>query len=180
MKTIKVLLLAVVSTAMMTACGKKDDNFAAQYAKNKMGATAKDASLVAQAVQSTGIMLDVVSLATISVSPMAFTSTLMLNDISRTVQTTMNGTTISQGTTTMGAYTVQVMAQCANANCNPYYIVATAYQNNQAKIQVGYKFYRLESTAAHDNYQVLDATRILGFADMVNFLNQNGDQAIAN
>ncbi len=167
---ISVLMMSLLS---LTACPKKDSNFAG----SATAGTQKSSATAAQAA-ATGIEIDITSISTDRSAP-TFTvnATIMLDGQARTVTTQMiNVNQQVQSQTVIGNYNVLVTAICPTANCNPYYMAATAYTGTTPRIQIGYKFYHLEPTDARDNYQRFAPPQ--NFSDVVNFLNQGGDAAI--
>lgn len=178
MNAYKIILVAFVSVAAFAGCAKKDNSFASKYAKNAMGATAANPDIVGQAFESAGFTMDIVYIHTVTRGlPSAnsvFASTILLDESSQQVQTAITPGNINgfaTGQTTISGKKVTVAAKCANTDCNPYYIVATAYLNDVAKLQVGYKFYSLESTADRDKYQALGPGQISTPENMINALN---------
>jgi hypothetical protein len=172
MKASKLMIAGLVSMMMLAACAKKDDSFKARYA-NGNGANSgnsANAAIADQAVDSAGIMVDILSLHTVSVSPMTFKANVLVgnNSAEATMQLNSIGVPV-QAQTMIGAYTVVVTAQCANANCDPAYFEADAYLNGVAKIQTGYKFRRLLPDASSDRYTRF-AAPFKSFADMITYL----------
>lgn len=181
MKAFKQTFAIALCALAIGACAKKDGNFAS---KNSMGAKAVRNQAVQDAVAA-GVKLDFFGINTVSTNPMQFRVDLMVNDLHTVVTTYQQGTTPAGGSKLIGGYNVMVEGVCVNMECNPYYISATATAPNGQKYgQVGYKFYRLNSTADSDVYMLFDSAHILPFGNamsagdpntMVGFLNQVPD-----
>lgn len=170
----RALVLILLSITFLSACGKKDNETSAMPAMN--GATsAVSADSVAQAIASAGVSIDITDFRTTSTSPWSFAATMTVAGQSSVVQMVQSPTSpmaIQSGTVAFGQYQMLASGQCAEATqCNPYYFVGTLTLNNQTKVQVGYKFYRLQQTAAQDVYVVVDAAHAMTFTNMVALLN---------
>lgn len=177
MKADKMFLVLFVSLAALAGCAKKDNSFAAKYAKNAMGATAVNADQVGQAMQSAGFTMDIINIRTaargLPSQASQFDSTIIVDD-SMTTQlriTIPSVNTVVSGETKINGRRIVVQGKCANIDCSPYYVVATAYASNgQPSLQVGYKFMSALPSADQDRYHALGPGSITNFDAMVSAL----------
>lgn len=193
MKKYSYLFISLMTIALtMSACGKKNSDFAARYAKNKMGAQVADGhrtQAAGELAAAQGLEADVVNIQrfwTPEGQPGArfVTSTILINNQEMPVTTTHGGTEVVEGKVDVNGYTVVFHSMCANVSCNPYYASLEVYQNNKMIIQEGVrKYFEKTNTDEIDLYQWFQPAEALPFigADsldakgMVGYLNQAGN-----
>lgn len=185
LKRVSLLLLMVF---MVSACAKKNSEFAARYAKNKMGASVADGVKTQEAGEMAaayGLEADVVDIRRYFVpvgqpGPRVVMSKILINDQEIPVTTSHNGTEIVDGKVNVGNYLVVFHAMCGTVDCNPYYASLTIYQNNQMLIQEGVRKYfdkfKPEHTDVYQWFKPQEARPLLGrdmndVSGMVGFLN---------
>lgn len=167
MKAIKRALVLTLAVLAMGACAKKDGNFGQ---KNAMGTRSKNQSANQTALDA-GLKIDFFDIHTLSLSPLQFSVTLMVNDLQTVATLQQMGTSVSSAQTNIGTYTVKMDSVCTNQDCNPLVLSAIASQNGQPYGQVVYSFYRKNSDSSQDRYQLFTATQIKpNINDVVNFL----------
>lgn len=193
MKDFKFLFVTLLATAAftMSACAKKDSEFAARYAKNKMGASVADGKKTQEAgerAQAQGLLADVVDIKKYFVpegqpGPRVVMAKILINDQEMPVTTHHWGTEKVEGRVDVNGFTVVYHAMCGTVDCNPYYAAMEIYKNNQMVIQEGVRKYFDERAADGDLYQWFtpeNALPLLGSdsADtrgMIGFLNTVGN-----
>jgi len=186
-KYLLIILSASVALAM-TACAKKDSEFAARYARNKMGANVADGKKTQEAGEQAaaqGLDADVVDIqkhfaAPGQPGPNIVTALILINNQQMPVTTSHTGTEIVNGSVNTNGFTIVYHAMCGTVDCNPYYVSMEIYRNNQMVIQEGLRKY-FEKTSADqtDVYQWFkpeEALPLLGsdsadIKGMVGFLN---------
>lgn len=189
MKDFKFLVISLLAaTLAMSACAKKDSEFAARYAKNKMGADVADGKKTQQAGEmaaAKGLEADVVNIRRYwtpddQPGPRAVMATILINNQEMSVTTVHSGTEIADGRVDTNGYTIVFHAMCGSTDCNPYYASLEIYQNNKMVIQEGVrKFFDKKTAADTDLYQWFkpeEALPLLGMDSMdpkgmVGFLN---------
>lgn len=164
------LIALIIAVTVLAGCDKKNDEYAARPAA--AGIVADENSRNA-AIQAAGVYIDIMSPHTTSTSPWSFSASVAVGDQVSTIHMVQSTspTVVQTGTVTIGTYQVQISGACANTQCNPYYFVATASLNGQAKIQVGYKFVRSAADEKSDVVHVVDGAHLLSFDNMVSVLN---------
>lgn len=161
MKNIRLLSLLILAVAL-SACAKRDSEFAARYAKNRAGAQVVDgpkAEAAGEQAAAVGIEADIVGvekyfsdMAT-SYGPYIIRATLLLNSSQVPITMSHTGLTKVEGVTTIEGYTVVFRAICLNTACEPYYSSMEVYQNNVLQIQVGLKKHFNAALVDADRYQ---------------------------
>lgn len=180
------VLFAVASIMIFTACAKKDSDFAARYAKNKLGATAVDGEKTLEAsdqAAAQGVEADVVSLQRYwtpsgQPGPRVVMATILVNNQQVPVTTSHVGTEVAEGSLNVGNYRVVFHAMCANETCNPYYAALEVYDNTQNQkmiIQEGVrKYFDVTSSDQKDLYQWFTPNKALPFIVNSNAFDVNG------
>lgn len=193
MKTFNYFLISFVAAVSLTmsACAKKNSEFAARYAKNKMGASVADGVKTQEAgerAESQGLLADIVDIQKYFVpqgqaGPRFVTAKILINNQEMPVTTNHNGTEVVEGRVDVNGYTVVYHAVCANTDCNPYYASMEIYKDNKMVIQEGVRKYFDAQAATGDRYQWFtpesalpligaDASDVRG---MVGFLNSSDE-----
>ena len=178
MNALKMILVTVLSMAAFAGCAKKDSNFASKYAKNTMGAAAINADASATAYQNAGFFMDFIDIRTVDYGTSGtfqFSTTIVIGEVVREVRTSINASStglVFTNTINMAGRRVDLAAKCSDSQCTQYFFVATAYEGNQAKLQLGYKFVRM-GTVDNDKYQALGTTQITSVENMMSYLNSN-------
>lgn len=193
MGSVKFKFAMLFVAVALSACAKKDSNFAERYAKNRAGATVVDGVKTQQAAESAaaeGLEADIVgatrSMADLGVSgPRIIRATILINQTEFPVTSVHHGTEIVHGSVDVDGYSINYHALCANYYCNPYYAAMEVYKNGRIVIQEGIRIYFDKTSPEHqDVYQWFSPGNelpLLG-ADsqdvrgMVGFLNQVGGQ----
>lgn len=195
----RLIFISFIAGIMMSisACGKKDSDFAARYAKNKMGATVVDGQKTQEAGEqaaSQGLEADVIDIQRYWVpngqaGPRIVMATILVNNQQVSVTTSHVGTAVSEGFVNVGNHRVVFHAMCANDACNPYYAALEVYQNNQIIIQEGIrKFFEVTSPEQADLYQWFTPDKALPFilnsniadaSGMVGYLNQGAATSLS-
>ncbi|WP_413567978.1 hypothetical protein ACLWBD_09085 [Bdellovibrio sp. HCB117] len=164
MKDAKFLIITLLAVAAMSlsACAKKDSEFAARYQRNKMGATVVDGAKTQAAGEQAaaqGLEADVVNVTRHwtpegQPGPRVVISTILVNNQEVPVTTVHSGTEQVNGRVDIAGYVVAFHAMCGNATCNPYYATMEVYQNNRMIIQEGVRvFFDKQTPADEDRYQ---------------------------
>lgn len=183
--------LLLLGSLALTACAKKDSEFAARYAKNRMGATVVDGVKTQQAAEQAaaqGLEADIVGVKRYwtpegQPGPRVVMATILINNTEFPVTSHHYGTEVVNGSVTVNGYNISYEAMCGDANCNPYYASMKVYSNGRLVIQEGVRIYFERSSAAHtDLYQWLSPGQELPFMGsdvqdargMVGYLNQYG------
>ncbi|WII71030.1 hypothetical protein QJS83_11210 [Bdellovibrio sp. 22V] len=191
MKDAKFLFIVLMcATALgLTACAKQNSEFAARYARNKMGAQVADGKKTQAAGEraaAQGLQADVVGIERYwtpegQPGPRVVISKILINDREMPVTTHHFGTEIAEGQVEVNGYTVVFHAMCGRSeDCNPYYAALEVYQNGKMVIQEGVRKY-FEKTSANDKdlyqwFQPNEALPLLGSSvtdtrGMVGYLN---------
>lgn len=132
MKTfLKSLMPLTLCGLALVACGKKDDN----TQKNTLGARARDAQTSAAEAAANQMGVSGFDFSKINKIPSEYSTAvefvLTVNGgQSTTVYTdhfnpNYGGTNMVSGSTTLGSYRVDVTAQCSDAVCNQYVVLAS-------------------------------------------------------
>lgn len=189
-KTVFIPLIAVSMMIFNVSCAKKDSDFAARYAKNKMGATVVDGQKTQEAGEQAaaqGLEADVVDIQRYwtpegQAGPRVVMSTILINNQQVPVTTYHSGTEVSEGVVNVGNYKVVFHAMCANTSCGTYYAALEVYQNTGLIIQEGIrKHFDITGSEQQDLYQWFAPDKFLPFIQnsnivdvntMVGFLNQ--------
>lgn len=151
----------------LTACAKKDSDFAARYAKNKMGAEAANTQETGEADTAAleqGVDVDIIAITRNSnAAEKVVTSTVILNNQQTTMTTRHTGTEQRTGELVSGNTKLTVYAVCANANCNPYYVSLQVYKDGKLVIQEGVrKYFDMPASSTNlDRYAKLKPERSL-------------------
>ncbi len=184
------LTIALVSVVLtLSACAKKDSNFAERYAKSRAGATVVDGvktQLAAESAAQEGLEADIVDV-TRTMGNMGFSgpriirATILINQTEFPVTSVHQGTEVVHGSVDVNGYSINYHAWCSNYHCNPYYAAMEVYKNSRLVIQEGIRIYFDKTSPEHqDVYQWFspgnelpllgaDAQDVRG---MVGFLNQ--------
>lgn len=170
MKSLKALLVPALFAVALSGCAKKESEFAARYATNGAGATAKDAVTAAEAGElaaTKGLTrADIVQVTRNSNGNGATViSQVVINNQQIQVTTQHVGTEIREGSLQIGNYYVQFHAMCANPSCEPYFAAMEVYSNNQLIIQEGIRI--------HFNNQSQSVYQLFSPADARVFYNQS-------
>lgn len=192
MKRFKILFVALLAgTLTLSACAKKDSEFAARYAKNRMGADVVDGVKTQEAGEQAaaqGLEADIVGVQRHwtpdgQPGPRLVTAKILINNTEFSVSSHHYGTEVVNGSVDVNGYSVRYHAVCAEAACNPYYAAMEVYQNGRILIQEGIRVYFDKTTSEHrDVYQWLSPGNelpLMGADDqdvrgMVGYLNQAG------
>lgn len=163
MKDFKFIFITLLATAAftMTACAKKDSEFAARYAKNKMGASVADGANTQEAgerAEAQGLLADVVGItkyfaAAGQPGPNVVMAKILINNQEMPVTTHHWGTEMVEGRVDVNGFTVVLHAMCGTTDCNPYYASMEIYKNSQMVIQEGVRKYFDERSPGEDRYQ---------------------------
>ncbi|WP_295899269.1 hypothetical protein [uncultured Bdellovibrio sp.] len=193
MKNFKFLFIALLATAAMTmsACAKKDSEFAARYAKNKLGASVADGPKTQEAgerAEAQGLLADVVDIQRYFTpegqpGPRVVMAKILINNQEMPVTTHHWGTETVEGRVDVAGFTVVFHAMCGTVDCQPYYASMEIYKNNQMVIQEGVRKYFDERAADGDRYQWFTPEKALPLMGsdsmdprgMVGFLNSSGN-----
>ncbi|WP_374030251.1 hypothetical protein [Bdellovibrio bacteriovorus] len=186
----KMIFAALLSgSLMMTACAKKDSEFAARYAKNKMGASVVDGAKTQEAGEQAaaqGLEADIVGVKRYwtpqgQPGPRVVMATILINNTEFPVTSHHYSTEIVDGSVDVNGYNIRYHAMCGNDECNPYYAAMEVYQNGRIVIQEGIRIYFDKTKPEHqDLYQWLSPGNelpLLGSSQtdprgMVGYLNQ--------
>lgn len=147
MTSFKTLLIpALLAVVALSGCAKKDSDFAARYATNGAGASAKDASAAADAgeyaAQKGLTRADIVQVQrTSNGNGATVISQVVINNQQIQVTTQHTGTEIREGSLQINGYHVQFHAMCANTACEPYFAAMEVYANNELLIQEGIRIH---------------------------------------
>lgn len=151
-----------------SACAKKNSDFAGRYATNASGARAIDASRseqAAQFAQTYGLKtLDVINIRKQgSAGAYEVQSTILVNDIALDIKTTHQADEEVQTVepVSIGGYSVSINTRCSNANCDFYFIMLTAYQNQKPVMQAGVMKSHLSTYG--DTYQWISGSAFVPF-----------------
>lgn len=190
MKDYKILFIALTAVALtMSACAKKNSEFAARYAKNRMGAEVADGvktQAAGEQAEAQGLLADIVNIQRYwtpesQPGPRVVMSTILINDQEMPVTTSHVGTEIVEGRVDVNGFTVVFHAMCGSVTCNPYYASMEIYQNNKMIIQEGVRKYFDKVTPddrdVYQWFQPSEALPLMGVDSqdpqgMVGFLNR--------
>ncbi|UXR63538.1 hypothetical protein EZJ49_10670 [Bdellovibrio bacteriovorus] len=181
----------LMGSLALSACAKKDSNFAARYAKNRMGATVVDGVKTQQAAEQAaaqGVEADIVGVKRYwtpegQPGPRVVMATILINNTEFPVTSHHSGTEVVNGSVTVNGYNISYEAMCGDSSCNPYYASMKVYSNGRLVIQEGVRiFFEKNNQAQTDLYQWLPAGQELPFMGsdvqdtrgMVGYLNQYG------
>ncbi|XGC79338.1 hypothetical protein ACES2L_08350 [Bdellovibrio bacteriovorus] len=152
MKNLKLIFCSLMILTMTAACAKKDSEFAARYAKNRMGAEVADGKKTqeaAEAAEAQGLMADVIDVSTVSQNweTANVRAKILINDQEMTVTTThylnagnYDPSLVAQGTVEKAGFTIVFRSFCASASpmvCARYYASLEIYKNGSLVIQEG-------------------------------------------
>lgn len=190
MSKIKILLITLLAATLgLSACAKKNSEFAARYAKNKMGADVADGAktqVAGELAAAQGLEADIVNIQRHwtpegQPGPRVVISTILINNQEMPVTTSHGGTEVVEGRVDINGYTVVFHAMCGSTTCNPYYAAMEVYQNNKLIIQEGVRKY-FEQSSAEDKdiyqwFQPSEARPLLGTdswdpSGVIGFLNR--------
>jgi hypothetical protein len=194
MKLSKSIFTVAVIALALSACAKKDSEFAARYAVNAAGASGVDAGSSGEADKeaiAAGVsQFDVLNVTNNgSSNGQVITALLIVNGKQKTVSTTHNTLQLHTGSDQAdGGFRIVYNVVCGSQACNPVYIAAEIYRGNESVAikQVGYRKY-FNMDAKLDRYQFFkgkDAKKLIAgntfdYKDMndtsvmVGYLNQN-------
>jgi len=148
MKSLKTLLVPalVAIVALSAGCAKKDSDFAARYATNGAGASAKDTNVAADAGEFAAAKglnrADIVQVTRNTGSGgSTVISQVVINNQQIQVTTQHSGTEQRDGSLQIGNYYIQFHAMCANTACEPYFAAMEVYSNNELLIQEGIRIH---------------------------------------
>ncbi|KYG63935.1 hypothetical protein AZI86_14075 [Bdellovibrio bacteriovorus] len=166
MKSFKPFTAVLIAALALSACAKKDSDFAAKYKTNKMGAEATNVEETAAADQvalGEGIDIDIVKIdRALNGSEKVMTSVVAINNYQFSLTTRHAALELRTGTMNVGNNVrIDAAAVCANANCTAYYVLVNAYKDNKLVIQEGVRKYFEVSTTSLDRYAKLKAERAL-------------------
>lgn len=140
------LIPALAALLALSGCAKKDSDFAARYATNGAGATAKDANVAADAGEyaaSKGLTrADIVQVTRSSNgNGSTVVSQVVINNQQIQVTTQHTGSEIREGSLQIGGYYIQFHAMCPTNSCEPYFAAMEVYSNNELLIQEGIRIH---------------------------------------
>ncbi|UOF02009.1 hypothetical protein [Bdellovibrio reynosensis] len=152
MKNLKLIFCSLMIMSMTAACAKKDSEFAARYARNRMGAPVADGKKTQEAAENAeaqGLLADVVRIESAynnsqSAKIEAF---VLINDQEMLVSTTharnsgnYDASGVAQGTVEKAGFTIVFRSFCASNTelaCSRYYASLEIYKNGALVIQEG-------------------------------------------
>lgn len=184
MKNLKLIFLSILVVTMSAACAKKDSEFAARYAKNRMGAEVADGKRTQEAgehAEALGVTADLVDIALQSQNweTAAVRSVILLNDkqMAVTTQHTYNSGNVSEGTVEKDGYQIGFRGYCAASAamiCARYYASLEIYKDGALVIQEGV----LKSfEGGRDMYQWNKPDAVMTFQQLINLLDDAAAQA---
>lgn len=145
MKSLKPFAAVLIAALALSACAKKDSDFAAKYKTNKMGAEAANVEETAAAdalALAAGVDIDIVAITrATSSTEKVVTSTVVINNYQVSLTTRHAAQEIRTGQMTSGNVTITASAVCALASCNPYYVSIQIYKDNKLLMQQGVRKY---------------------------------------
>ncbi len=174
-KAYRVLMIpALLAMLALSACAKKDSDFAARYAKNAAGATVKDQAAAVAAGESAALnglqSADVVMVqksATGSATK-TVTSQIVINGQQVPVTTTHTANETREGTVEIAGFLVQFHAMCANTACDPYFAAMEVYKNGQLILQEGLRInFAVPENSVYQLFKPSDA-RVFIHQDVTN------------
>lgn len=197
MKKANLIFALVVVSLALSACAKKDSEFAARYAKNKAGALVVDGKKTQEAAEyaaALGLEADIVAVQKYfsnmdtEYGPYLVMAKILINNKEIPVTMSHIGTKIVEGQTTVDGHVVVFHSICSNAACSPYYAAMEVYKNGERLIQVGLRKYFNPTAQQKDLYEFFkpaDALPLMGTTlddtrGMVGYLNANSGAATAN
>ncbi|MGZ3795221.1 MAG: hypothetical protein ACXVB1_02590 [Pseudobdellovibrionaceae bacterium] len=183
MKNIKTYLYIVVAAFAISACAKRDSEFAAR--KNAAGAAYvndQQAAAADQAAAATGYVTDILQIQSpvqTSTGALSVTSQIKVNNNVYQIVTTHSQVNTASSTSTMFAgANFEVAGICGSDICNPYYLVINITRNGQRIKQTAMKkyFYYVDQNSTQDLIISLGANEFMS----IESLRATLDQAVVN
>lgn len=196
MKLSKVFFAIPLAALMMSACAKKDDNYAEKFGVNAMNARGVDTDKIADAdaaEKEAGLAeFDVIEMTKVSAGTQQQVRAILIVNNKQIPVTTTHGSQlqVSRGSVIVDGFTLVYNAVCGNLSCNPIYVTVESYRQGQTVpvSQLGLrKYFDIKDTDKLDRYQkftkdqarliirgsVFAASDMNDTAVMVGYLNQN-------
>lgn len=177
-KNAKVYLYIVVAALALTACAKRDNEFAAR--KNGAGApivNGQQAANADAAAEAAGYKVDIMAIQppVQAGSGVSVTSTISVNNKNYQINTTHNS--VGQVSQTSGAFdgaNFQVSGVCGSDTCSPYYLVIEITRNGQRIKQTAMRkyFFYTGANSNRDMAMSLGANEFMSIQDIINTFDQ--------
>lgn len=178
MKNTKVYLYIVVAAFALSACAKRDSEFAAR--KNGAGApivNGQQAANADAAAEANGYKVDIMGIQAPvqSGGGLSVTSTISVNNKNYQIVTThYQVATVSSTTATFDGATFQVSGVCGSEVCSPYYLVIEISRNGQRIKQTAMRkyFFYTNASSNQDLAMSLGANEFMSIQDIINTFDQ--------
>jgi hypothetical protein len=178
MKNSKVYLYILSAAVALTACAKRDNEFAAR--KNGAGApivNGQQADNADAAAAAAGYTVDILGIQqpVQSGGGLSVTSTISVNSKSYQINTTHYSIgQVSTTTATFDGANFQVSGVCGSETCSPYYLVIEITRNGQRINQKAMRkyFYYTNANSSRDMALSLGANEFMSIQDIINTFDQ--------
>jgi hypothetical protein len=178
MKSAKVYLYILAAAVALSACAKRDSEFAAR--KNGAGApivNGQQAANADAAAAAAGYSVDIMGIQQPiqNGGGLSVTSTISVNNKNYQINTTHYAIgQVSSTSANFDGATFQVSGVCGSETCSPYYLVIEITRNGQRIKQMAMRkyFYYSNANSNRDMAMSLGANEFMSIQDIINTFDQ--------
>jgi len=177
-KNAKIYLYIAVAALALSACAKRDSEFAAR--KNGAGApivNGQQAANADAAAEAAGYKVDIMDIKTPvqSGNGLSVTSTISVNDKNYQINTTHPQVgQVSSTTANFDGASFKVSGVCGSETCSPYYLVIEISRGGQRIKQTAMRkyFYYTNANSSRDMAMSLGANEFMTIQEIINAFDQ--------